>query len=93
MIPQGCLNPLNSARSHFGNLNADQRPQAVIVFYSPQSLRVYSFDDDRGGALLAIGVDPVDLPKATSAFDRLSQLILDAASISDEAVKLSLIHI
>ncbi len=73
---------------YFGNLTRGLVPLAAIVFYSPAEARLYRLEDDQAGRLIAVGVDPCDDVSAATLFDRIGDLVLHAASISDATAKM-----
>jgi hypothetical protein len=71
---------------YFENLRRDLRPSGAIIFYSPQGPRVFKLENDEDAQLLAVGVDPADLAAATISFQRLGELVINAAHLSEAVV-------
>jgi hypothetical protein len=84
--PRAPTDEIYKLLGYFGNLPGAPPPLGAIVFYSPGDPRVYRLEDDSGGHMLAIGVDPMDEASATTLFDQLAQLVVDVMGVSDQTL-------
>jgi hypothetical protein len=84
--PRAPTDEIYKLLGYFGNLPGTPPPLGAIVFYSPGDPRVYRLEDEAGGHLLAIAVDPTDEAAATTLFDHLAQLVVDVVGVSEQTI-------
>ena len=66
---------------YYGNLPADLKPRGGIVFYAPHAVRAYRLQEEAGGEVLALGVDPSDGDGSAKQMDLLADLIVQATGL------------
>lgn len=71
---------------YFGNLQVEQPVLGAIIFYGAEKISRYRLDDDHGGTMYAIGVDPLDLTNSRDEFAQLASLVLRTTGISNDLV-------
>lgn len=72
---------------YFHNRGGEERPYGAIVAYSPEKLRSRALEDDDGGRVLSVGVDPARSHGDDPAFDAIAGLLVDLLDEADPGAR------
>lgn len=69
---------------YFGNLGRNDEGRGAIIYHSPGAPKHFRLETAAGGAVLALGVDPLADVEAASEFSRVGELVVASTGLSAE---------